>query len=494
MVKRPRHNMWQQLIQLDKAAETGLQVQLRTILSRLIVEARIPADLPLPSSRDLATMLNVSRSTVTLAYQHLVDEGYLLSHERQGYFVNPDIVSGDTVSGNGTQTQTLGNSRADWDTRLKFNVAAQANIVKPNDWYTYPYPFIYGQVDAQLMPLNEWREAWRYAQGAANFPKGGYDLLDQDDSALVEQLRSRVLPKRGIWCQPENVLITLGTQNALALIAKLLIKPGSVVGIEDPGYPDARNLFALETEHIKLLRVDADGLVIDDQIDGCDYIYLTPSYQSPTTVTLSAERRTNLLAKAREHNIIIIEDDFESEAAFGDERIPSLKSDDADANVIYCGSLSKTLAPGLRLGFLVADERLIREARALRRLTIRHPPPLIESTVAQFIKVGYYDSHVNRLARAYRARWASMVQAIETHLPVTMSRAKFGGTSCWLEGPSDLDADKLAKTAAAEGILIEPGSVHFGCSPQPRNYFRLGFSAIAEADIEPGIKALAKLI
>ena len=373
MVKRPHQNMWRQLIRLSKQGDESLQQQLRKSLTHLILEQRISQDAPLPSSRDLALMLDVSRSTVTLAFQRLVDEGYLVSRERQGYFVNPELMK--PLQMNPVTTLGADRPRADWGDRFKYQVTAQRNIYKPGDWDKYRYPFIYGQIDADLMPLAEWRECWRHAQGARNITRGGYDLLDQDDASLLEQLKLRVLPQRGIWCHPENILVTLGAQNALALVAKLLIKPENIVGIENPGYPDARNLFELETDNIRLLEVDDDGLIVDDKLNECDYLYVTPSFQSPTTATLSAERRTALLHKAREHNIIIIEDDYESEAAFGDEPIPSLKSEDQNNCVIYCGSLSKSLAPGLRIGFLVADQTLVSEARALRRLTIRHPPP-----------------------------------------------------------------------------------------------------------------------
>ncbi len=492
MVKRPHQNMWRQLIKLSKQGDEGLQQQLRKSLTHLILERRISQDAPLPSSRDLALMLDVSRSTVTLAFQRLVDEGYLVSRERQGYFVNPELMK--PLQMHPVTTPDAGRQRADWGNRLRYQVTTQRNIYKPGDWYKYRYPFIYGQIDADLMPLAEWRECWRHAQGARNITRGGYDLLDQDDASLPEQLRLRVLPQRGIWCHPENILVTLGAQNALALVAKLLIKPENIVGMENPGYPDARNLFELETDNIRLLEVDDEGLIVDDKLNECDYLYVTPSFQSPTTATLSAERRTALLHKAREHNIIIIEDDYESEAAFGDEPIPSLKSEDQNNCVIYCGSLSKSLAPGLRIGFLVADQTLVNEARALRRLTIRHPPPLIEATVAHFIELGHYDSHLNRLSKTYRDRWSVMAESLDVYFPGIHRRQSFGGTSFWITGAEDLDAESLAISAQNEGILIEPGSVHFG-GPEPRrNCFRLGFSAISSASITTGLAKLAELI
>lgn len=490
MVKRAHQNMWQQLVRLSKDDPEGLQVQLRKALTGLILDRRISTSLPLPSSRDLAKALGVSRSTVTLSYQRLVDEGYLVSRERQGYFVNPDFASASIEH----RSQAPAFSRSDWDQRLKMSVTTQRNIQKRADWYRYPYPFIFGQMDASLTPVAEWRECWRRAQGSTSITRTGYDLMDQDDSSLVEQLRTRVLPKRGIWCQPENILITLGAQNALALVARLLIRDTDTIGIENPGYPDARNLFALETSNIELLDVDEHGLVIDDRLNGCNYLYTTPSYQSPTTATLPADRRHQLLEKAANENFIIIEDDYESEAAFGDGPIPALMSEDTTNSVIYCGSLSKSLAPGLRVGFLVADAPLINEARALRRLIIRHPPSVIESTVAYFLELGHYDSHLNRLSKVYRERWSVMADAVDRWFPYASRRSSFGGTSFWVSGPTSLDSEELAFAAEQEGVLIEPGTVHFAGHQPRRNCFRLGFSAIDSEKIEPGVRILSRLI
>ncbi len=491
MVKRSHQDMWQQLFKLSRNYADGLQVQVRKALTGAIADGRIAADTPLPSSRNLARLLRVSRTTVSLAYQRLVDEGYLVSRERQGYFVNPEFAG--TLS-EATRPATDHSSARDWSPRLKYQVTAQRNIQKPADWHRYSHPFIFGQLDRQLLPVRAWRECLRQAQSAGGIIEDGYDLQDRDHPLLVEQLLTKVLPRRGIWSKPENILITLGAQNALALLARLLVRPGDTVGFENPGYPDGRNIFALESDHLRLLEVDDAGLKVDAELDGCDYLYVTPSYQSPTTATLSAARRQALLEKAEARDIVIIEDDYESEAAFGKQPIPALKSEDEAGRVIYCGSLSKSLAPGLRLGFLVSDPALIEQARALRRLLLRHPPPLIEHAVALFLELGHYGTHVARLSRAYHERWEIMARAIDDWFPYSARRNSFGGTSFWITGPEWLNAEHLATRAAREGILIEPGAVYFAGPHIPRNRFRLGFSAIANERIVPGIKRLAALI
>jgi GntR family transcriptional regulator / MocR family aminotransferase len=311
---------------------------------------------------------------------------------------------------------------------------------------------------------------------------------------LVEQIRRRILPRRGIMAGDDEILITLGAQNALYLLSSLLIDRSTHVAMEDPGYPDMRNIFKLATDRVSLVPVDEKGLVPTDVPDGANIVFTTPSHQFPTTVTMPLERRMALLKKAHEKDFIIIEDDYEFETNYVNEPCPALKSLDDDGRVIYIGSLSKTLFPGLRLGFMVAPKALIEEARALRRLMVRHAPNNNQRTAALFLSLGHHDTLIRRLHKAYRTRWEIMGKALETHFPSSSRIPSFGGTSFWVKGPGKLDSEILTKAAAEKSILIEPGRVNFGVAKQPRNYFRLAFSSIDEKKIEPGIKLLAEII
>ena len=158
------------------------------------------------------------------------------------------------------------------------------------------------------------------------------------------------------------------------------------------------------------------------------------------------------------------------------------------------GSLSKTLFPGLRLGFMVASKAVIAEARALRRLMVRHAPTNNQRTTALFLSMGHHDALIRKLHKAYRTRWEIMGDALSKHLPSSTRVPSFGGTSYWVKGPAKLNADELVITAQAKGILINPGRICFGATTAPKNYFRLAFSSIDEKKIEPGIKLLAELI
>jgi GntR family transcriptional regulator/MocR family aminotransferase len=480
------------LFHLRPEGAASIQGRIREMLVAAILEGRIPSGETLPSSRRLARTLGVSRNTVVLAYQRLVDDGYLTSRQRSGFFVSRDILEGRASAGVAVAGRP---GRApDWAGKFKVRPTRQRNIEKPLDWQTYPYPFIYGQVDPALFPLAEWRECARLALGRRAFDGWTSDTLGRDDPDLVEQIRARLLPRRGILASPDQILITLGAQNALYLLASLLVREGTRVAIEDPGYPDVRNIFLLKTSAVVAIPVDEGGLPADGRLDGCDYVYATPSHQFPTTVTMPLERRLALLERASRSDFVIVEDDYECETNYVREPTPALKSLDEGERVIYVGSLSKTLFPGLRLGYLVGPAALIAEARALRRLMLRHPPTNNQRTTAQFLALGHHDALVHRLHRVFRQRWQRMAAALARHLPDSARTPAFGGTSFWVRGPDGLDADALARDALKEGVLIEPGRVHFFAAEAPANYFRLGFSSIAEERIEPGIRLLAELV
>jgi GntR family transcriptional regulator/MocR family aminotransferase len=381
-----------------------------------------------------------------------------------------------------------------WSARLKSNPAGQPNVVKPLDWQSYRYPFIYGQVDHNLFPLAEWRDCARQALGKKWLGSWTNDTWAHDDPLLVEQIRRRILPRRGIMANDDEILITLGAQNALYLLTTLLVSPTTRVGMEEPGYPDIRNIFSLCTPLVSLLPVDEKGLVPSDAFDACDLVFTTPSHQFPTTVTMPLERRMELLKRAAKHDVVIIEDDYEFETNYVNEPCPALKSLDDDGRVIYVGSLSKTLFPGLRLGFLVAPKNIVAQARALRRLMVRHAPNNNQRTAALFLSLGHHDTLIRRLHREYRSRWEVMGAALNAHIPNASRIPSFGGTSFWVTGPQGLDSEDLARAAAARGILIEPGRINFGVAKPPRNHFRLAFSSIDEKKIEPGVRLLADLV
>ncbi|MFO1062217.1 MAG: PLP-dependent aminotransferase family protein, partial [Dongiaceae bacterium] len=476
---RPSRTMWERLFRLSGDGRTPLQTQIRQMLAAAVAErALLPGD-PVPSSRELSEVLGVARNTVVLAYQQMVDEGLLVSRERSGYFVSRELAGGWAEASPPALAAEGQAGGPDWAARLRHDLDGQRNISKPPDWQRYPYPFLYGQFDPALFPLAEWRECCRLALSVADVRDWAPDRVEEDDPLLIEQLRTRILPRRGVWASPDEILVTIGAQHALFLLGELLLTPASVVGVEDPGYPDARNIFALKAGRLVGLAVDGEGVVPDAALAGCDYVYVTPSHQCPTTVTLPLARREALLRLAAERDIVLIEDDYEVESNFARPPLAALKSLDAGQRVLYVGSLSKTLAPGLRLGYLVAPAPVIAAARALRRLMVRQPPANNQRAVALCLSLGHHDALLQRMRHVMAARAEILAAAIARHLPGFACRGGLGGSSYGLAGPPSLDATDLAGRARAAGILIEPGAVFF-MAGDGANHLRLGFSSIPQ--------------
>lgn len=492
MGKRIDHAWWDQLFARSVGAGRSLQARLREMVVSAVNEGWVTADTALPSSRELAAHLGVARNTVLLAFQQLIDEGVLESRERSGYFVRAGL-RGNWSNTDSGPTSPLAPPL--WEQWLTKRPTAQRNLVKPLDWLTYPYPFLYGQYDPHLFPINDWRECARQALSVLEIRGWAPDHVARDDPELVEQIRTRLLPRRGIWVTAEEIMVTMGAQQAIYLLTELLLRPGMVVGIEEPGYPDARNTFELKGADLRALQIDECGVIPDAVPESCQMLFVTPMRQCPTGAILSLERRHQLVTRAAARDLLIVEDDYESNFGFFMEGPPpTMRGLDSSGRVLYIGSLSKTLAPGLRLGYVVAPPMVIRELRALRRLMLRQIPGNNQRAVALFLALGHHDKLLRRFAQAIREREVVMHEALARHFPECTCFCGPGGSSFWVRGPDWLDSRALAVRAAALGILIEPGDVFFQSASPPLHYFRLGFASILAEKIEPGIRALAGLV
>lgn len=455
-----------------------------------IASGQLRAGEAVPSTRTMARQLAVSRNTVTLAYQALVAEGFLAARERSGFYVDELAAEGMVASPDVRQSAE---GSLDWDRRIVKSLGQERFIHRPEHWQRAKYPFIYGQIDRDIFPIAEWRDCVRQAMGKRWMDAWTQDHYGSDDPLLLEQIAQRLLPRRGIAAAPENILVTLGAQNALYLIAALLVGQETRCIVEDPGYPDLRNMLALRSGEVAPGRVDDKGLIVDERLAAADLVFSTPSHQYPTTVTMPIERREALLDLAGRSDFVVVEDDYEFETNYQGPPRPALKSLDGEGRVIYVGSLSKSLMPGLRLGFIVADARLIEKLRILRRLMLRHPPGNNQRATALFMVNGHYDMLVRRIHRVYRGRWEAMRAALDDHLPGWAETPGFGGSSFWLTAPGALDSGALAEKAFADGVLIEPGQAFFFSPEQGARSFRLGFSSIPEDKIAAGIERLAQL-
>lgn len=480
-------DVWRSLFAGHWHQGTTLQSGIRQTLVRAIETHRLPPGERMPSSRRLAQLLGIARNTVVMAYQQLIDEGFLETRERSGYFVSSH---GPTLS---KQSAPPSSSIA-WSKRLRLWPTQQRNIVKPRDWLRYPYPFIYGQFDPGLFPTSAWRECARSALSVLEIQNWARDLIDGDDPELIEQIRLHILPRRGIWAASSEIMITMGAQQGLSLVAHLLTDQETVVGIEDPGYPDARNIFSMLTQSVRPLAIDGGGLRLTPEVAACGIVFATLGHQCPTGVKMPADRRHALMEFTNRHDVIVIEDDYEADMLPDTDDDRALKSHDTEGRVIYLGSLSKTLAPGLRLGFVVAAEPVIAELRALRRLSIRHPPTNNQRAAALFLSLGHYRAHISKITAAFTRRSDRARELLSQLAPTLSVHSNARSASLWVTGAPDLDASALATLAETRGVLIEAGDVFFARINAPTNTFRMGISSIPDNRIERGVEILAECV
>ncbi|MEQ6202053.1 PLP-dependent aminotransferase family protein [Sulfitobacter sp. HNIBRBA2951] len=471
---------------LSPDAQGTLQSQIQQMIAQGILSGRFQRGEKLPSTRKLAVHLGVSRITVTIAYTELLANDYLMSKGRSGYYVSENAPSPPSFT---ASPDTL--DAVDWTRAIGQRFSGGITPTKPADWSSYRYPFIYGQADQTLFDHANWRLCALQALGQRDFYPMTSDYYDQDDPQLIEFIARHTLPRRGISAAPDQILITMGAQNALWLTAQVLLTQRRRAALEDPCYHALRDILVQSRCHVTPVRVDHDGLPPEAIPPDTDVVFTTPSHQCPTNATMPMARRRELLTRAREIDALIVEDDYEFETSFLRPPSPALKSLDTDGRVIYVGSFSKSLFPGLRLGYLVGSAPFIREARALRASVLRHPPGHIQRTAAYFLSLGHYDALIRRMGNALHERRTLMEQTIDQHGLTVAGQGAHGGSSFWMRAPEDVDTHTLSNRLRSKGVLIEPGHSFFGGTEPPRNFYRLGYSSIPTNRIAGGMQALA---
>ena len=471
---------------LSGQSSLSLRDQVCEIISAAITSGSLASDRPLPSCRELAEQLDISRNTVFAAYNRLIDMNLLVSRDRSGYFVAPEVASFSDAK----NPKSMDRDR-DIPCPVKFSSNNLMPIVNPLDWQDYPYPFIYNQIDPDLFPVDGWRECTRQVLGRKQLTNWTNDAVESDSPQLVQQLRQRLLNTRGIYAGEKEILITLGSQNALFILGSLFSQYSGSVAIEDPGFFGARNAFRMAGMNMVGIPIDEQGIIPNAIPTDCKMVFTTPSHQFPTMVTMSERRRKELLDAAQDKDFLIIEDDYEAEMNYVTQTSPSLRSMDRSGRVIYVGSLSKTVSPGIRLGFIVAHRDIIQEARVARGVMMRHPPTIVQEIVARFFQLGHYDAHLRNIERRYTKRWHAMSQAISKHLGMLTQTATVGGTSFWLTGPSDFDTSLLKDRLEEKGVLIDRGQDYY-LNENNKKSFRLGFAYVPISKMEAGVEIIAE--
>jgi GntR family transcriptional regulator / MocR family aminotransferase len=494
-MRHTKQTLWARMFELPDRPGLPLQARLRAAVVREILAGRLAEGAALPSSRDLAQLMSLSRNTVMAAYQQLVDDGFLVARSRSGIFVaegaRQAVADGAPAQPAGVAGPTA--QAPDWGERVLRSLRDRPTLIKPERWREADYPFVYGRHDPQLFPTDDFRACCSRSLTRAQLEHWTPDFETDDVPDLIEQLRLRVLPKRGVFALPEEIIVTVGAQQAFHLLAEALFDQGTRVGFEEPGYPHARNSFALRRPVWVPVPVDAEGACVDD-LPALDYLFVTPSQQSPTTATLSLQRRQHLLRQAEARNVVVIEDDYEAENLHAGTPMPALKSMDRSGHVVYVGSLSKSLSPAVRLGYIVAPRALVAELRLLRHAMLRHPSAFLQHAYALFLSLGHHESHARRVNVVMQERVALAAAGLRRHLPDFAFAMPQGGASIWVRAPHWVDGGELASGAQRHGVLIEPGDVFFANPPYPCPFFRLRLSSIAPARIDDGLRALGAAV
>jgi len=398
-------------IRLDRSA--GLHGQICRQLRDAVLDGRLRPGEVLPSSRELAGQLRVSRNTVTAAYERLIAEGYLTGRAGAGTFVNarPEGEPAVPQLSHGVLTP-----RAMWEP-----------MPVPPDYGNAPeFDFRIGAPDARLFPYAAWRRllsnqfrSSAVGTGMPVEPAGHLGLR----AAIARHLRTA----RTIETQPRDVLVTSGVQQALDLIGRVLLEPGATAAVEEPGYVPPRLVWESQGARVIGVPVDEQGLIVDALPPGARLVYVTPSHQYPTGVALSLRRRVELLAWAQRHDAAIIEDDYDSEFRYTEQQLEPLHSLDRSGRVLYVGSFSKVLLPTLRLGFLIHPPSLRHALHAAKFVTDWHTSLPIQAAMADFVEQGLFGRHLRRVRRVYRRRHeriaAALAGPLSKHLAVVPSAA-----------------------------------------------------------------------
>ncbi|MFF1574423.1 PLP-dependent aminotransferase family protein [Leifsonia sp. NPDC058292] len=439
----------------------------------------------LPASRDLAAQLSVSRTTVTVAYERLTAEGYLVSRVGAGTFV-----AAPSARPSSTRAR---------DARSAARPLPRWQSIHDPLW-TEPLPIAYdfsmGSPDAALFPLESWRRLV-----AAELRGGIRRSAHYQDPAGLERLRVALARHLGVArsvdASADDIVITSGAQQAFDLIGRVLLEPGDVVAVEDPGYPPVRQLFESQGVRVAPVPVDDSGLRVDELPADARLVYVTPSHQFPLGSVLSLERRSALLEWASSHDAVVVEDDYDSEYRFADRPLDPLQSLDSEGRVVYVGTFSKTMLPALRLGFLVAPTSLIPALRSAKRLTDWHNDTVAQAAMARFVDTGGFARHVRQATKTYAARQRSIIEQAEALLGDTLRvvPSVAGLHLCLVPVDSGraFDDDRVAADAAASGVAVQPLG-RFGALMPRASGLILGFGAIAPEDVPDGLRLLSRAI
>ena len=480
-------------IVLDSNTNQSLQQQLYEELRRAILSGRLPQGQRIPSSRSMAKSLGISRTTVTQSYEQLLSEGYLQTVVGSGTFVCthlPDDLLHSTPVESAQSIPRL---------PIKLSKYAEA-LAKTNVITTEPHvpiSFRYGRPAFDQFPIKLWRKLLsRHCRTNLTWLDYASDLLGY--KPLREAIARYLTRFRAVQCEPDQILITNGTQQSLYLMMRLLIDPGDAIALENPGYLSARRIFLTQGAKLLPVAVDESGLVVKElanySTELIKLVYVTPSHQFPTGATLSLPRRLELLTWAQQTGTLIVEDDYDSEYRYGDRPIPALQGLDRTHSVCYLGTFSKVLFPSLRIGYLVLPSNLVSLFAHAKWLSDRQLPLLEQQVLTDFIEEGHLERHIRQMRSHYDYCRQVLVQALNFHFGDQVKiLGEKAGIHLMVRLHTNLSDEEIIHRAAQASVGMISAQPCYLKAHHPGEFI-FGYSELNEQQLQEGIRRLAQVL
>jgi GntR family transcriptional regulator / MocR family aminotransferase len=437
-----------------------------------------------PSTRELASALSVSRGTVTEAWDQLIAEGYLETAQGSGTFVCrelPDrlVLSRRTSSAKASPEASVRLSR--YGARLTENWQTASS---PRGIIRFP-PAV---PDREHFPFALWRRLIGQQMRKMSPAVFSYTERSAGDERLRTEIASYVSRLRAVRCVPEQIIIVNGSQQGLDLSARLLLESGDEIGFENPGYQGARRVFDASGARLQPLAIDASGVVVRGLARKTRLVYVTPSHQYPTGVSMSLARRLELIEWAKQSRSVIVEDDYCSEYRYSGPPLPSLQGMANGVAIIYLGTFSKVMFPGLRIGYIVSPPSLVPFFTRAKWLADTQTPMLEQAALAEFLAEGHLERHIRRMRRLYGLRREVLLEALWRHFG---NGAQVMGDAAGMHAMVWFDDKNVMRRALQNRVELVSADGYYLTQP-PGNEFIFGFSALPERAIREGIKLLAR--
>lgn len=477
-------------IPIDPSSPLPLYRQIADWLEVHIRNGSLPADSRLPATRELARELGLSRITIENAYSLLQSTGLLVTREGSGTYVDA------FVSQNSPQTPPGDLKWPLWQTEQSANAGLLKSLSTTRIFNDPTVISFTGVADSSQYPVRDLLVAMQTVLRREGSHALDYGSFGQGFAPLRSTICS-ILASQGVHTTPDQVLITSGSQQALALVCHQLLREGDVILVEKPTYNLALELFRWLKLKIIDVSTDENGMQVETiesllQQHHPRLIYTIPNFQNPGGTNLSLARRRLLLSLAARYNIPIVEDDFAGDLRFEGRGIPAIKALDHAGQVIYLGTFSKMLAPGLRVGFLIADGPIFEALQTQKVVTDLTTSPLIQQVLNQYMTLGRYQTHLHRSIRLYRKRRDILADALKKHLPQVEFQIPQGGLFLWLRLPEEKNSITFLERARSEGVEFSPGSLFFANPEEGTRFIRLNFATNDEERILTGVQRLAK--